>query len=124
MGETGNINISEEVIVTISNIAANEVEGVVGVYSGIVDAFFDIFRGKKFNKGVSVFIEEDNKVAVTIIILVEYGRKIAEVAKQVQESVKNAIETMTEKEVLEVNVHIHGVLIKSDKPEKNKAVSE
>lgn len=124
MGETGSVNISEEVIVTISNIAANEVEGVAGVYSGIVDAFFDMFRGKKFNKGVSVFIEEDNQIAVTIIIVVEYGRKIAEVAKQVQESVKNAIEAMTEKEVREVNVHIHGVLIKSEKPEKNKVVSE
>ena len=33
MNEMGNVNISEDVIVTISNIAANEIEGVAGVYS-------------------------------------------------------------------------------------------
>ncbi|NCB72187.1 MAG: Asp23/Gls24 family envelope stress response protein [Clostridia bacterium] len=123
MNEMGNVNISEDVIVTISNIAANEIEGVAGVYSGIADALLEIFRGKKFNKGVSVILEEE-KISVTIIIDVEYGRIIPEVAKKVQENVKNAIESMTEREVNEVNVHVHGVVIKSEKPEKHKAVSE
>lgn len=124
MSEMGSVNISEDVIVTISNIAASEVEGVVGVYNGIVESLFDMVRGsKKFNKGVSAIIE-DEKIAVTIIIVVEYGQKVAEVAKKVQESVKNAIETMTEKEVKEVNVHIHGVSITHEKPEKSKVVSE
>lgn len=123
MNEMENVNISEDVIVTISNIAANEIEGVAGVYSGIADALLEIFRGKKFNKGVSVVLEEE-KISVTIIIDVEYGRIIPEVAKKVQENVKNAIESMTEREVNEVNVHVHGVVIKSEKPEKHKAVSE
>ena len=123
MNEMGNVNISEDVIVTISNIAANEIEGVAGVYSGIADALLEIFRGKKFNKGVPVVLE-DEKISVTIIIDVEYGRIIPEVAKKVQENVKNAIESMTEREVNEVNVHVHGVVIKSEKPEKHKAVSE
>ena len=122
MNEMGNVNISEDVIVTISNIAANEIEGVAGVYSGIADALLEIFRGKKFNKGVSVILEEE-KISVTIIIDVEYGRIIPEVAKKVQENVKNAIESMTEREVNEVNVHVHVVVIKSEKPEKHKAVS-
>ena len=123
MNEMGNVNISEDVIVTISNIAANEIEGVAGVYSGIADALMEIFRGKKFNKGVSVVLEEE-KISVTIIMDVEYGRISTEVAKKVQENVKNAIESMTEREVNEVNVHVHGVVIKSEKPEKHKAVSE
>ena len=123
MNEMGNVNISEDVIVTISNIAANEIEGVAGVYSGIADALLEIFRGKKFNKAVPVVLEEE-KISVTIIIDVEYGRIIPEVAKKVQENVKNAIESMTEREVNEVNVHVHGVVIKSEKPEKHKAVSE
>lgn len=123
MNEMGNVNISEDVIVTISNIAANEIEGVAGVYSGIADALLEIFRGKKFNKGVPVVLEEE-KISVTIIIDVEYGRIIPEVAKKVQENVKNAIESMTEREVNEVNVHVHVVVIKSEKPEKHKAVSE
>ena len=123
MNEMGNVSISEDVIVTISNIAANEIEGVAGVYSGIADALLEIFRGKKFNKGVPVVLEEE-KISVTIIIDVEYGRIIPEVAKKVQENVKNAIESMTEREVNEVNVHVHVVVIKSEKPEKHKAVSE
>ncbi len=121
MTEMGNINISEDVIVTISNIAANEVEGVVSVYSGIVDSFLDMVTGNKFNRGVSVMLDENDRLTITIIIVAEYGKKVADVAKAVQENVKNAIETMTEKKVHEVNVHVHGVVIKS---EKNKAVSE
>lgn len=123
MSEMGNINISEDVIVTISNIAADEIKGVAGVYSGIADALLEIFRGKKFNKGVSVVLDEE-KIAVTIIIDVEYGQIIPEIAKKVQENVKNAIESMTERQVLEVNVHVHGVVIKSEKPDKQKNVSE
>lgn len=121
MTDMGNINISEDVIVTISNIAANEVEGVVSVYSGIVDAFLDMFTGKKFNRGVSVNIDDHDRLSVTIIIVAEYGKKVSDVARLVQENVKNAIESMTERRVDEVNVHVHGVAVKS---EKTKAVSE
>lgn len=117
MSEMGNVKISEDVIVTISNIAAREIEGVVGVYSGLADTISQKFRGNKFNKGVAVHIE-NGKIFVALIVVIEYGNKISEVAYKVQENVKNAIESMTEKEVAEVNVHIHGVSVKHEKSEK------
>lgn len=112
-----NVTISEEVMVTIANIATKEVEGVAGLHTGMVDSIIDKFTGTNWSGGVSVVIEED-KILVSLIINVIYNHNILDVAKKVQENVKNAIETMTEMQVAEVNVHVHGLVVVSEKAEK------
>ena len=42
-------------------------------------------------------------------IIVEYGARIPDVAFEIQNRVKKAVESMTGLEVLEVNVHVQGV---------------
>ena len=49
------------------------------------------------------------EVAVDLYIVVEYGLRIPDVALQVQEKVKEAVETATGLTVLEINVHVQGV---------------
>ena len=112
-----NVTISEDVIVTIANIATKEVEGVAGLHTGMVDTIIDKFTGTNWSGGVSAVIEEE-QILVSLIIDVIYNHKIHEVAKKVQENVKNAIETMTEMQVAEVNVHVHGLVVVSEKAEK------
>lgn len=116
MSENTTINISEEVVVTITNIAAKEVKGVAGLHVGALDTILDKVKGTKWSSGVSVVLQED-KVLASVIIDVLYGEKIPEVARAVQENIKHAIESMTEKKVAEVNVHVHSVVV-SDKAEK------
>ncbi|MDO5063189.1 MAG: Asp23/Gls24 family envelope stress response protein [Peptostreptococcaceae bacterium] len=111
-----NITISEEVVVTIANIAAKEVKGVASLHSGMVDTILDKVRGN-WSGGVSAVVSDDN-ILVSVILNVVYGEKIYEVAKNVQENIKSAIESMTEKKVSEVNVHVHGVVIVPEKTEK------
>lgn len=105
-----NVTISEEVLVTVATMAVKEVEGVASLNAGVVDAILDKVGRKSLNGGVSVEIEEDGVVA-SVIINVKYGEKVHEVAKAVQENVKKAIETMTDKVVKEVNVHVNGVTV-------------
>ena len=69
---------------------------------------------KSFNKGIQVVMNE-NVVLVDLSVIVDYGAKIHEVAKEVQENVKLAIESMTGLEVEAVNVSIEGINTKLEK---------
>ena len=46
---------------------------------------------------------------IDLYIVVEYGVRIPELAWEIQESVKNNVETMTGLNVEKVNIHIEGV---------------
>ena len=59
----------------------------------------------------------EKEAAIDIFIIVEYGSKISEVAKNVQK-VKETVETMTGLKVVEVNVNVQGVNIPKEEPEK------
>ncbi len=106
--EHGNVNISDDVIGIITNIAAGEIEGVRlhGTFAGDIA---EILGKKNLTKGVRVSITEDNEVQVDLSIVVDFGVVIPEAAWNVQESVKNAIENMTELKVIAINVNVHGI---------------
>ena len=66
------------------------------------------------------------KICVDVVstIVVKYGIKIPELAWEIQESVKNNVETMTGLNVAKVNIHIEGVNFVKDGPENNEAEAE
>lgn len=106
--ENGQVKISDDVVGTIANIAASEIEGVRDLSGGIAGDLAEMFGKKSLTKGVKVTIEEE-KVDIDLSIIVDFGIKIPDVAWQIQENVKNAVETMTGLEVKEVNIHVTGV---------------
>lgn len=119
--ESGSIRIANEVVRIIAGIAASEIKGVIGMSGGVVDGFAELLKKKNLAKGVKVEVGE-KQAAVDLFIVVEYGSKIPEIAYQVQENVKRAIESMTGLEVIEVNVHIQGVEFKADEIEAVKVL--
>lgn len=106
--ERGSIKITDEVVGIIAGLAATEVEGVAGMSGDIVGGIAEMLGRKNFSKGVKVEVG-DEAAAVEIYMIVEYGVRIPEVAFNVQENVKKAIENMTGLSVVEVNIHIQGV---------------
>ena len=62
----------------------------------------------------------NNKVAVDVSIIVDYGSPVPDVARSIQENIKKAIETMSGLDVLSVDVHVQGVSFEKE----NKAVAE
>ena len=113
--DLGHVKISDDVVAIIAGLAATEIKGVAGMSGGIAGGISDILGRKNLSKGVKVEVGE-TETAVDLYIIVEYGSKIPEVAWEIQESVKNAIETMTGLNVVEVNIHVQGVNI--EKPTK------
>lgn len=111
----GNIKIAVDVVATIAGIAASSVEGVASMYSSIAGGLAEMLGAKKSpGKGVKVEMKENN-VVVDIYIVVDYGVKIPELAWEIQENVKNSLETMTGLTVEKVNIHIEGVSFEKEK---------
>ncbi|RKD34569.1 Asp23/Gls24 family envelope stress response protein [Thermohalobacter berrensis] len=118
--EYGQIKIADEVVGIIAGIAATEVDGVAGMSGGIAGGIAEMLGRKNLSKGVKVEVGE-REAAIDLYIVVEYGAKIPEVAWGIQENVKNAVETMTGLNVVEVNIHVQGVSFekeKKDNPEE------
>jgi len=111
--ENGQVKISDDVVGTIANIAASEIQGVTDLSGGIAGDLAEMFGKKSLTKGVKVVIENE-QVDIDLNIIVDFGIKIPDVAWQIQENVKNAVETMTGLEVKEVNIHVTGVNIPSE----------
>ena len=107
--ENTNIKIADDVIAVIAGSAASEVPGVAAMAGGFAGGISEVFSGKKnLAKGIKVEAgEKETKIDVNIIV--EYGVRIPDVAFEIQNRVKKAVEGMTGLKVVEVNVHIQGV---------------
>ncbi len=114
-GDVGTVTFASEVIAIIAGLAATEIPGVAGMSGGIADGFADILGRKNLTKGVKVDVGS-HQAAVDLTMIMEYGVKIPEVAKSVQENVKKAVETMSGLQVVEVNIHVVGVKIEKEAP--------
>ena len=121
--DMGTVKISEEVVAIIAGIAAMDVPGVAGMSGGIAGGIAEILGRKNLSKGVKVEVG-DKEAAIDLYIIVEYGYRIPDVSWDIQEKVKNAVETMTGLSVIEVNIHVQGVNIEKDhKKESNEDTS-
>ncbi len=111
------IEIADDVVAVISGKAVSEVNGVAGMAGGFAGGITEVLSGKKnLSKGIRV--EISNKEAkITVNIIVEYGVRIPDVAFEIQNRVKKAVETMTGLTVLNVNVHVQGVKTTDEKEE-------
>ena len=110
----GQVKISNDVIATIAGFAALEVEGV-----STLTTFTDKILK---NNGVKIQIEEE-EVSLDVMVTIEYGMTISEIAYKVQENIKNTVETMTGLNVSQVNIHVQGINFKKEKSEKEEVKS-
>ena len=110
------IRIADEVVGVIAGIAATEVDGVAGMSGGIVGGISEMLGKKNLSKGVKVEVGS-KEAAIDLYIIVEYGVRIPDVAQRVQENVKQAVESMTGLDVIEVNIHIQGVAFHNENRE-------
>lgn len=119
--DMGNIRIANEVIEIIAGLAATEVVGVAGMSGGVAGGIAELLGRKNLSKGVKVEVGQ-KQCAVDVSIVADYGVRIPEVAGEIQDNVKRAIESMTGLEVVEVNVHVLGVTF--NKPAIEEVVKE
>lgn len=117
--EVNGIKISEEVVAIIAGMAASEVKGVSSMNGGFVGGISEILGKKNFAKGVKVQVGE-KEATIDLYITVEYGCRIPDIAWEIQNKVKTAVENMTGLKVVEVNIHVQGVNLPKDSKKEEK----
>ena len=116
--EENGIKIADDVVATIAGKAALEVKGVFSMSGGFAGGISEVFGKKTNTRGIKVDNTEKG-LKIDVNIIVEYGARIPDVAYEIQNRVKKAIENMTGLSIDEVNVHIHGVNIDMQKNHNN-----
>ncbi|SCW39474.1 Uncharacterized conserved protein YloU, alkaline shock protein (Asp23) family [Paenibacillus tianmuensis] len=117
--QTGLIRISDDVVATIAGLAALETPGIADMSGGISEGLAKRLSGKNVQKGVSVEVGQV-ETAIDLRVIVNYGSKIHEVCRDLQENVRDAVENMTGLTVVEVNIKVEGVAFR----EEEKAIVE
>jgi len=114
------VNISNEVIASIAGIATMEIDGVTGMAGGVAADFVEKLGAKKNpQKGVKATVTDEGTI-IDVMIVIAFGKRIPDLAWEIQENVKSSVESMTGINVLKVNVFVEGVSFeKKKKPTKN-----
>lgn len=99
-GIGGALTLSEDVVATIAGMAAKEVEGIYSVGKTPW-----ISLGDNPTRGVDVEVGK-KQAAFDLDIVVEYGRDIRELSRQLREKTAAEVSKMAGREVVEINLHI------------------
>lgn len=112
MNEERNVNdtveIGEDVIAVIAGIAAGEVAGI-SARASHANTLGELLGKKGMPKGVKVSYDEQEALVIDLSVIADYGVKIPEAALTIQEKVKEAVQTMTGREVTKVNIKVEGL---------------
>jgi uncharacterized alkaline shock family protein YloU len=116
--QNGMIRIADDVVAVIAGLTASKVKGIASMSGGITEGIAKRVSGKNLTKGVQVKVGQ-LEAAIDLRVVVEYGVKIDEVCRKLQQEVKEAVENMTGLQVVEVNVRVEGVELQNQKSEND-----
>ncbi|MCI3921504.1 Asp23/Gls24 family envelope stress response protein [Paenibacillus sp. TRM 82003] len=119
---SGTIRISDDVVATVAGLAALDTPGIAAMSGGISEGWAKRLTGKNAQKGVAVEVGE-REAAIDLRVIVHYGVAIHDVCWQLQERVREAVQTMTGLTVVEVNVKVEGVLLHDEVPEEKETTA-
>ena len=108
--ENGSVMISEDVIVSIVNLAVSEVEGIAGLSNKPGADIVDMIGMKSWGKGLKVVINDDETICVDCNVNIKYGQSVVDVAKAAQDAIISALESMTGIKTSAVNVNVCGIV--------------
>ena len=88
-GQLGTISIDSEVIAKYAGSTAVECFGIVGMAAvSMKDGLVKLLKGDSLTRGISVMIDDENKVELDFHVIVSYGVSISTVADNLIENVK------------------------------------
>ena len=106
---------SDNVLAICAINATLRTKGVISVVGGLTDSISEnILRKETLSKGVKVNQEEDG-VILDVYVILKYGSKIPAVAWDIQENVKKEVESMTDKKVKAVNIHVQKIKLTDER---------
>ncbi|MBK9943847.1 MAG: Asp23/Gls24 family envelope stress response protein [Kouleothrix sp.] len=106
---TGTIEVAPHAIASIVAHAVGQSYGVVGMAPHTFrEGVAQVLHQRDAHRGVDVRIGND-QIEIDLYIIVGYGTRIGEVARNVQENVRYAVERALGVPVARVNVRVQGL---------------
>jgi uncharacterized alkaline shock family protein YloU len=106
---TGKIEVAPRAIASIVARAAAQSYGVVGMAPHTFrQGVARVLHQRDAHRGVDVRVGDDT-IEIDLYVIVEYGTRIGEVARNVQDNVRYAVERALDMPVARVNVRIQGL---------------
>ena len=103
------VKVSEEIVSMLAARAALRVPGVSKLSGEFADKVTKKILGKEnIARGIGISKEEEG-LGIDIYLNVEFGTRIPDLAWEVQNSVKETVESVTGLHVQMVNIHVEGV---------------
>jgi uncharacterized alkaline shock family protein YloU len=110
----GKIEVAERAIATVAGRAVAECYGVVGVaarhprFSAV-----ELLDPDRYGRGVIVRSARDS-VVIELYVVLEYGLRVTEIAHNVMENVKFAVERLLGQRVVRVNVNVQALRVQTE----------
>ena len=107
----GKIVINEKVIATLAAESASETYGIVGLAAqNAKDGLFELLKVENKTNGVTVKVSDDY-IDIDVIVMMEYGVRIAVVAENIIDKIKYNVESNTHIKVNSVNIIVQGIRV-------------
>lgn len=108
------IKIDPSVLEVILGIAAEKVDGVVGMRGNLKSGINRVLGRQDRGKGVSVNLDESGKLIADVYVYLKAGVNVPTVASKLQVALKKQLVQMTSLELKEINIHVVGLLFAED----------
>jgi uncharacterized alkaline shock family protein YloU len=107
----GKIEVSPRAIATITGRAVAECYGVVGIAARRPRfATVELLVPEDYHRGVEVRFTDDH-IAIDVFVVLEHGLRITEIAHNIMESVKFAVERTLGLRVVRINVNVQALRV-------------
>ena len=106
--DLGTVHIHKKVLADIAALAIRELNGVSLIPQNIISQCMEFF-GRKYYPGIVVTMDKSGQIVIDMKIFVRYGINISDMAKQVQDTVRSAIERTVDINLKDINVNIEGI---------------
>lgn len=118
--EVSEYTVSDKVLAKITKKVVDKVDGVLDLQGGILNSITSTFSNEENpTSGISIDQEESTCVVEASLIL-EYGKKAAQVFNEIDKLVKNEVFELTGVKVQAVKINIVDVLTKEEYAKKNR----
>ena len=110
----GRIEVSPRAIAHLASRAAQRSYGVVGLAQRHArPGWAELLRREEAHKGVEVAFTE-GRVVIELYVVLEYGTRISEVARNIMSNVKFAVESALGVPVVQVNVNVQDIRVSEE----------
>ena len=106
--DLGSIKIHKQVLAEITYAAVKDLKDVSFTAKDLMGNLGE-FMGLKTYPGIFVHLDKNNQVSIEVKINVNYGVNIPDIARQVQDAIRMAIEKTVDIDLKDVHVNIQGI---------------